>query len=163
MQDPNAASRMHEIDDTLEKLVKVAKKKGYLDPEASVESLKEEARSRAASDRAAKSDRDESSAGLMEAMRKRLDSQTAAVCLSGCAQGPAGLWLAGWRLRRQGISVRSLPHAHMLPRMMSCSRRHMRTLVHRCRCQSCAQLGSAGSEQGACLRPVRPSSPGPSV
>lgn len=70
---------MHEIDDTLEKLVKVAKKKGYLDPEATVESLKEEARARAATERAAKSEREESSTGQMEAMRKRLDTQTAAV------------------------------------------------------------------------------------
>lgn len=66
---------MAEIHETLEKLVAVAKKKGYIDPECTVQSLKEEA--------AHKKSEDEQgdSVGLMTAMKKSLDTQTQAVRL----------------------------------------------------------------------------------
>jgi hypothetical protein len=64
---------MAEIHETLEKLVAVAKKKGYIDPECTVQSLKEAAAQK-------KSEESQGDAvGLMTAMKKSLDTQTQAV------------------------------------------------------------------------------------
>lgn len=72
----NAAKRMAEIDETLEKLVAVAKKKGFIDPECTVQSLKEDAAKK-------KSEDDQGDAvGLMTTMKQDLDKQTSAVRLS---------------------------------------------------------------------------------
>ena len=78
MQDPEYSKRMDEINDTLDRLIKVAKKKGYLDSEATIDVLKETARAQVAAERAATEEK--SATGLMESMKQRLDSQTAAVC-----------------------------------------------------------------------------------
>jgi uncharacterized protein YbcC (UPF0753/DUF2309 family) len=69
----NAAKRMAEIHETLEKLVAVAKKKGYIDQDCTVQSLKEEAAHK-------KSEEEQGDAvSLMTAMKKSLDTQTHAV------------------------------------------------------------------------------------
>ena len=79
----NAAKRMAEIDETLEKLVAVAKKKGFIDPECTVQSLKEEAAKK-------KNEDDQGDAvGLMTAMKQSLDKQTGAV-------RPCNLYAFGW-------------------------------------------------------------------
>lgn len=64
---------MAEIDETLEKLVAVAKKKGFIEPECTVQSLKEEA--------AKKKGEDEQgdAVSLMTTMKSNLDKQTSAV------------------------------------------------------------------------------------
>lgn len=90
----NAAKRMAEIDETLEKLVAVAKKKGFIDPECTVQSLKEEAAKK-------KSEDDQGDAvGLMTAMKQSLDKQTSAVRLPnlsapGCATDCGSFGCAG--------------------------------------------------------------------
>ena len=64
------------IHETLEKLVAVAKKKGYIEPECTVQTLKDEAALK-------KSEEEQGDAvGLMTAMKKSLDTQTQAVRLS---------------------------------------------------------------------------------
>lgn len=72
---------MADLDDTIEKLVAVAKRKGYVGDDTTVESLKAEA---------AKGKEDDA-VSLMTAMKKNLDAQTGAVRLpTRChAQTPA--------------------------------------------------------------------------
>lgn len=75
----NAAKRMAEIHETLEKLVAVAKKKGYIDQECTVQSLKDEAAHKRSEDEQG------DAVGLMTAMKKSLDTQTQAVCSTSTA------------------------------------------------------------------------------
>lgn len=67
---------MADLDETIEKLVAVAKRKGYIDPACTVASLKAEAAKR--KDAEASDD----AVSLMTAMKKNLDAQTQAVCAS---------------------------------------------------------------------------------
>lgn len=70
-----AAGRMADLHDTIEKLVAVAKKKGYIDSACTVESLKAEAvKSR-------EKETQDDAVSLMTAMKKNLDVQTTAVRL----------------------------------------------------------------------------------
>ena len=75
MQDKDsskAAGRMADLHDTIEKLVAVAKKKGYIDSACTVESLKAEAvKSR-------EKETQDDAVSLMTAMKKNLDVQTTA-------------------------------------------------------------------------------------
>lgn len=68
-----AATRMADLDETIEKLVGVAKRKGYIDAACTVASLKAEA---AKSKEAEVAD---DAVSLMTAMKKNLDAQTTAV------------------------------------------------------------------------------------
>ena len=74
-----AATRMADLDDTIEKLVAVAKRKGYIDADCTVASLKAEA--------AKNKDKEvqEDAVSLMTAMKKNLDAQTTAVRALFCA------------------------------------------------------------------------------
>lgn len=79
-----ASTRMADLEDTIEKLVAVAKRKGYIDQDATVESLKADAIKNR------EKDHHEDAVSLMAAMKKNLDAQTAAVrcacifCMSRC-------------------------------------------------------------------------------
>ena len=64
---------MADLDDTIEKLVAVAKRKGYIDAECTVASLKAEAAK--SKDKEVQDD----AVSLMTAMKKNLDAQTTAV------------------------------------------------------------------------------------
>lgn len=76
MQDKEAgkaASRMADLDDTIEKLVAVAKKKGYIDSACTVASLKADAA------KSKEKETQDDAVSLMTAMKKNLDSQTSSV------------------------------------------------------------------------------------
>lgn len=76
MQDKEAgkaSTRMADLEDTIEKLVAVAKRKGYIDQDATVESLKADAMKNR------EKDNHEDAVSLMAAMKKNLDAQTSAV------------------------------------------------------------------------------------
>jgi hypothetical protein len=68
-----AATRMADLDDTIEKLVAVAKRKGYVDQDCTVESLKAEAA------KGKEKEVQDDAVSLMTAMKKNLDAQTTAV------------------------------------------------------------------------------------